>query len=75
MKITESSETCDAILGGMLRVIQRRKGYRFSVDSILLARFVQVRRGDRVLGSVFHGARIPEQLAAAGYVSCFPACC
>jgi tRNA1Val (adenine37-N6)-methyltransferase len=49
MKTTESSETCDAILGGRFRVIQRRDGYRFSVDSILLARFVSVRPGDRVL--------------------------
>jgi tRNA1Val (adenine37-N6)-methyltransferase len=49
MKTTESSETCDAILGGRIRVIQPRRGYRFSVDSILLARFVSVRGGDRVL--------------------------
>jgi tRNA1Val (adenine37-N6)-methyltransferase len=49
MKTTESSETCDAILGGRIRVIQPRQGYRFSVDSILLARFVAVRGGDRVL--------------------------
>jgi tRNA1Val (adenine37-N6)-methyltransferase len=49
MKTTESSETCDAILGGRIRVIQPRRGYRFSVDSILLARFVSVRERDRVL--------------------------
>jgi tRNA1Val (adenine37-N6)-methyltransferase len=33
----------------MIRVVQPRKGYRFSVDSILLARFVSVRSRDRVL--------------------------
>ncbi len=49
MKTTESSETCDAILGEALRIIQPRHGYRFSVDSILLARFVSVRGRDRVL--------------------------
>jgi tRNA1Val (adenine37-N6)-methyltransferase len=49
METTESSETCDAILGGRIRVIQPRNGYRFSVDSILLARFVAVRSRDRVL--------------------------
>jgi tRNA1Val (adenine37-N6)-methyltransferase len=49
MKTTENSETCDAILGGALRVIQPRSGYRFAVDSILLARFVAVRVRDRVL--------------------------
>ena len=49
MKTTESSETCDTILGGRIRVIQPREGYRFSVDSILLARFVSVHPCDRVL--------------------------
>src|SRR5258708_7275307 len=49
MKTTESSETCDAILGGAVCVIQPREGYRFSVDSLLLARFVKIPRIDRVL--------------------------
>ena len=49
MKTSEPRETCDAILGGTIRVIQPRKGYRFSIDSILLARFAQIRKGDRVL--------------------------
>lgn len=49
MKSTGASETCDSILGGRIRVIQPRKGYRFSADAILLGRFVRVRNGDRVL--------------------------
>jgi tRNA1Val (adenine37-N6)-methyltransferase len=49
MKTSEPRETCDAILGGTVRIIQPRKGYRFSVDSILLARFAQIRKSDRVL--------------------------
>ena len=49
MKTTESSETCDAILGGRIRVLQPRNGYRFSVDSILLASFASIRKRDRVL--------------------------
>jgi len=49
MRTTESSETCDAILGGRIQVIQPRSGYRFSIDSILLARFVSARSRDRVL--------------------------
>jgi tRNA1(Val) A37 N6-methylase TrmN6 len=49
MRTTESSETCDSILGGRIQVIQLRNGYRFSIDSILLARFVSVRSRDRVL--------------------------
>ena len=49
-----SDETLDTILGGALTVVQPRNGYRFSVDSILLARFTSARsrdldgaRGDR----------------------------
>jgi tRNA1Val (adenine37-N6)-methyltransferase len=43
------SETIDTILGGALTLVQPRSGYRFSIDSILLGRFVRVRRRDRVL--------------------------
>src|SRR5215831_4953741 len=44
-----SDETLDTILGGALTVVQPRDGYRFSVDSILLARFATTRSRDRVL--------------------------
>jgi tRNA1Val (adenine37-N6)-methyltransferase len=43
------SETTDSILNGALTVVQPRNGYRFSIDSVLLGRFVRVRRRDRVL--------------------------
>src|SRR2546423_1974153 len=43
------TETEDTILGGRLRIIQPRRGYRFSVDSILLADFAAPRRHHRVL--------------------------
>jgi tRNA1Val (adenine37-N6)-methyltransferase len=43
------SETIDTILSGALTVVQPRDGYRFSIDSILLGRFVKVRKRDRVL--------------------------
>jgi tRNA1Val (adenine37-N6)-methyltransferase len=43
------SETTDSILNGALTLVQPRNGYRFSIDSILLGRFVRVRRRDRVL--------------------------
>ena len=42
-------ETLDTILGGVLTVVQPRDGYRFSIDSILLARFATTRSRDRVL--------------------------
>jgi tRNA1Val (adenine37-N6)-methyltransferase len=36
-------ETLDEILDGHLRVFQKKKGYRFSLDSILLASFVSLK--------------------------------
>ena len=42
-------ESLDAFMGGRLRLIQSRSGYRFSIDAILLARFVTVKPGDVVL--------------------------
>jgi tRNA1Val (adenine37-N6)-methyltransferase len=64
MKTTESSETRDAILGGRIRVLQPRRGYRFSIDSILLASFVSVRARDRVLELGAGGGVISLAIAA-----------
>jgi tRNA1Val (adenine37-N6)-methyltransferase len=49
MQINPRLETLDPILGGRLAIIQPKSGYRFSVDSILLADFVHPRRSDRML--------------------------
>lgn len=42
----KQDETLDPICGGRLRVIQAKRGYRFSVDSLLLASFVRLRPGE-----------------------------
>lgn len=42
-------ETLDSILGGSLKVIQPRHGYRFSADAVLLADFARPKPGARVL--------------------------
>jgi tRNA1Val (adenine37-N6)-methyltransferase len=42
-------ETLDSILGGALRLYQPRRGYRFSVEAVLLARFAAARPAARVL--------------------------
>jgi tRNA1Val (adenine37-N6)-methyltransferase len=47
--IVHDDETLDELLKGRFRIIQKKKGYRFSVDSILLAHFVRLGRGDRVI--------------------------
>lgn len=47
--ILRPGETLDEFLGGRLRLIQSARGYRFSVDAVLLARFVTVKPGDVVV--------------------------
>jgi tRNA1(Val) A37 N6-methylase TrmN6 len=49
MEASRDDETLDAILGGSLRIVQPRSGYRFSVEALLLARFARVRPRERVL--------------------------
>ncbi len=41
-------ETLDSLPFGNLQLLQAKKGYRYSLDPVLLARFVRVRRWKRV---------------------------
>jgi len=56
-------ETIDELSVGGLRLIQAAKGYRFSLDPILLARFVDVRNGDTVVDLGTGSGVIPLLLA------------
>jgi tRNA1Val (adenine37-N6)-methyltransferase len=47
-KILED-ETLDVLLKGNLAVIQSKNGYRFSLDAILLAHFLTVRKGEQIV--------------------------
>jgi tRNA1Val (adenine37-N6)-methyltransferase len=42
-------ETLDDIVGGRLKILQKARGYRFSLDALLLAHFVDLQPGDQVL--------------------------
>jgi tRNA1Val (adenine37-N6)-methyltransferase len=42
-------ETLDEILNGLVRVYQKKKGYRFSIDSILLSHFVSLKKRSRFM--------------------------
>ena len=44
-----NDETLDILLGGKVKVIQSKYGYRFAIDAIILANFVHLRKGERVL--------------------------
>jgi len=45
----KSGESVDSFMEGRLSLIQSAKGYRFSIDAILLSEFVAARRGDVVV--------------------------
>lgn len=44
-----SDETLDDLLGGRMQVLQKAKGYRFSLDALLLAHFVRLRANEQAL--------------------------
>lgn len=44
-----ATETIDGILVGRLRIIQRKRGYRFSLDALLVAHFADLRDGDDLI--------------------------
>ena len=45
----KADETLDEFLDGRLLLIQSAKGYRFSIDAVLLAQFVTIKPGDVVV--------------------------
>jgi len=47
--VTEEQVSADSLFGGDLKCFQATKGYRFSVDSVLISHFVSVREKDRIL--------------------------
>jgi tRNA1Val (adenine37-N6)-methyltransferase len=47
--LRKADETVDTFLNGKLRIIQSQRGYRFSVDALLLAEFLSIRDEDLVI--------------------------
>jgi tRNA1Val (adenine37-N6)-methyltransferase len=49
MRISPSSdETLSTFLEGHLQIIQKKRGYRFSVDALLLSQFATIRKNEKV---------------------------
>jgi tRNA1Val (adenine37-N6)-methyltransferase len=45
----EAEETLDTLFGGRLKILQKKQGYRFSIDALLLAYFAEPGPDDRVI--------------------------
>jgi tRNA1(Val) A37 N6-methylase TrmN6 len=45
----EPEETLDTLFGGRLKVLQKKRGYRFSIDALLLAHFAEPDPDDRII--------------------------
>lgn len=58
--------TCDSLFDGRLTVYQARDGYRFSIDSVLLAGLTRVEAGDRIMDLGTGCGVIPLILAYRG---------
>lgn len=56
-------ETLDYLLSGNVKILQKKKGYRFSIDSILLAHFVRVKEEQKVVDLGTGSGVIPIILA------------
>jgi tRNA1Val (adenine37-N6)-methyltransferase len=56
-------ETLDSLFHGCIRILQPRRGYRFSLDSVLLAGLTRVRRRDLVVDLGTGSGVIPLILA------------
>lgn len=49
LRMKDEDETLDAFYDGRIHVLQKKKGYRFSVDASLLADFIQPQKKDELL--------------------------
>jgi tRNA1Val (adenine37-N6)-methyltransferase len=47
--LQREGETVDELLGGRIKIFQKEKGYRFSLDVLLIVHFARLKRGDRIV--------------------------
>ncbi|OPY83345.1 MAG: tRNA1(Val) (adenine(37)-N6)-methyltransferase [Syntrophorhabdus sp. PtaU1.Bin153] len=66
-EIPGPDETLDVLCNEQLKVIQKKKGYRFSIDAILLANFVVLKKHERLLDIGTGCGIIPAYIAKKGY--------
>ncbi len=49
LRFQSPDETLDTFLDGTLQILQGKRGYRFSLDAILLSQFVRILRDEKVI--------------------------
>ena len=47
--LIREGETVDELLGGRIRIFQKKKGYRFSIDALLLSHFIYLKKRDIIV--------------------------
>jgi tRNA1Val (adenine37-N6)-methyltransferase len=47
--LIREDETLESLFGGRLKILQKKKGYRYTIDSVLLAHFVEPKKRDRII--------------------------
>lgn len=47
--LRSSDETLDTFFNGSLQILQKKRGYRFSVDAVLLSQFCRIRKSEKVI--------------------------
>ena len=59
-----NNDTLDKILDGRLRIYQRKRGYRYSLDAVLLAHFISLKSKDKAIDLGTGSGIIPLLLAS-----------
>jgi len=47
--LTAEDETLDSFFKGRLKILQKKRGYRFSIDAILLYQFIKIQRDEKAI--------------------------
>jgi tRNA1Val (adenine37-N6)-methyltransferase len=63
------TETVDILCEERLKIIQNKNGYRFSIDAFLLANFITLKRGERLLDIGTGCGIIPIYIAKRGHTN------
>ena len=65
----ESLYTIELLCEDKLKFVQKKKGYRFSIDAFLLANFITLKKGERLLDIGTGCGIIPIYIAKKGYTN------